>query len=335
MLVLAVFIVYLFVRLMDVIMLLYLSFIVALFLSIFVDFFNKRLKVPRVVGVIVALLVIIGMITALVALVLPTFLYQGEQLLSNLPKYLSDLETHTRALALKYSVLDPMFGPGKALEPTNLLDKINVGISGLFQKGMGLFVSGVGGLIGIIAMLMIAVYIVIKPTEHYEGMLKLCPKSRREKARKLLERIGNTIRHWMVGRALAMLLIMVISTIGFFIAGVKFALFLGILNGILCFIPLIGPLLGLIGPVLVSLIDSPIKVIWVLIIFIIVQITETYFFTPLVMKKQVDLPPVITIAAVIGMGSLLGLLGLILAIPTVAIAMIILKETYLKKMEEV
>ncbi|RKZ29479.1 hypothetical protein DRQ36_08460 [bacterium] len=333
MLVLALLIVYLFVRLFDIIMLLYLSVIVALFFSIFVDFFDKKLKAPRVVGLLVALIVITGIIVALVALVLPTFLSQGEQLLSNLPKYFADLQRNTRTLALKYSVLDPIFGPGSPFEPTILLGKISESIGGVLSKGMGLFITGIGGFLTIVAVIIIAIYIVLKPNEHREGLLKLLPKSKRDRFKELIDTIVNTIRRWMLGQAASMLIIAVMTMIGYWIAGIKFAFFFGILTGLLCFVPYLGPVLSLIGPVLVSLIDSPIKVLWVFIIYIVTQTVESYFLTPLIMKRQVDLPPVLTILAVIGMGSLMGVIGIVLAVPTVAIAMVIIDETYLKRME--
>lgn len=326
-------VIYITIKIFDILMLFYLAVVVAMFFSIFVDFFHSKLKVPRILGMVIALLVVLGVIAALVALVMPTFLSQGKQLLENLPKYLKDLEQSTRELAQKYSILEPIFGPGSALEPTNFLEKGMEGFGQILQKGMGLFFTGIGGLITIVVVIIIAVYVVVKPKEHLEGILLLFPKSRRDQIRELAWRITSTIKHWMLGQAASMLIIAIMSMIGFLIAGIKFGFFFGILTGILCFIPYLGPVLSLIGPVLVSLIDNPIKVIWVLIIYVITQTIESYFLTPMIMKRQVDLPPVVTILAVVGMGSLLGVIGIALAVPTVAIAMVILKETYLKKME--
>ena len=333
MVVLAVALSYVAVKLIDIIMLIYLSVVLAIFFSIFVDFFEKKLKAPRIVGLIIALIVILGVVTLVVALVLPRFLSQGEQLLSNLPRYLEDLEKSTRTLALKYGILDSIFGPGSPLEPTNLLGSLTNDIGTLIPKGMGLFLQGIGGLITIVAVIIIAVYIVLKPGQHRQGLLKLIPKSRREKVGEVVSRILNTIRSWMLGQAASMLIIAVMSGIGYWIIGVRFALFFGILTGLLCFVPYLGPVLSLIGPLLVTLIDNPVKALWVFLVYEIIQLVESYFLTPMIMRRQVNLPPVLTIIAVIAMGNLLGIIGIALAVPTVAIALIIFEETYLKRME--
>ncbi len=326
-------VIYITIKIFDILMLFYLSVVVAMFFSIFVDFVHSKLKVPRVLGMLIALLVVLGIVGAIVALVMPTFLSQGKQLLESLPKYLRDLEQNTRALAAKYSILEPLFGPGSPLEPTNLLEKGLAGIDTILQKGMGLFFSGIGGLITVIVVIIISIYIVVKPREHLEGILLLFPKSRRNQFRDLAWRITSTIKQWMLGQAFSMVIIAIMTMIGYWIAGIKFGFFFGILTGILCFVPYLGPVLSVIGPLLVSLIDNPIKVVWVLVIYTITQTVESYFLTPMIMKRQVDLPPVVTILAVVGMGSLMGVIGIALAVPTVAIVMVVLKETYLKKME--
>jgi len=332
---LALLLVYLVIKLFDILMLFYLAVIVSLFFSIFVDFFHHKLKAPRIVGVLIALIVVLGVIAALVALVLPTFLAQGEQLLSSLPSYLDGLQESTRTLALKYDILDRIIGPGSPLEPANLMDKAFEGIDQVLKKGMGLFFTGVGGLITVIVVVIVAIYVVMKPKEHLNGILSLLPKSRRKRVLDLAYRTTSIIKNWMFGQAASMIMIAIMTMIGYWIAGVKFAFFFGILTGLLCFVPYLGPVLSLIGPVLVTLIDNPVKLIWVFLIYAITQTVESYFLTPMIMKHQVDLPPVVTILAVVAMGSMLGIIGIALAVPTVAIAMVILKETYLKRVENV
>jgi predicted PurR-regulated permease PerM len=103
--------------------------------------------------------------------------------------------------------------------------------------------------------------------------------------------------------------------VAWFVIGIPFALLLGILSGLLTFIPILGPLISVIPPILLALVDDPIKALWVVLLYLAIQSIESRVVHPLVMSRAVSLHPAIVIFAIVIMGTLFGFIGLLLAIP--------------------
>jgi predicted PurR-regulated permease PerM len=134
------------------------------------------------------------------------------------------------------------------------------------------------------------------------------------------------LKHWIVGTLLAIIFVAVFATLGLTIIGLPYFLVFGIAAGFMEIIPYFGPTLGIIAPALFALIKFPDKIIPVLIIFVIIQFVENYFFIPFVMRKQVDLPPAVSILAIMIFGKLLGFLGIVVGLPLFAIILLVLEK---------
>lgn len=196
----------------------------------------------------------------------------------------------------------------------------------------GKFFSTTFGVFGdIYVILFIAIFFTISPTPYVEGMVALVPPKGRKKARDVLDKIADYLKGWLKGILFAMFVVFVLTAIGLGIMGMKLWLVLALLAGLISFIPNFGPLIALVPAVLVALMDGPQMALMVAGLYLLVQLLETNFITPLVQQKLIELPPALIILTQVVMGVLTGGWGLVLATPLVVIIVVLVQELYVKR----
>lgn len=183
---------------------------------------------------------------------------------------------------------------------------------------------------GLLLITFMAIYIGSDPELYHSGLLRLVPHTARPRAAELLTAIGNTLRRWLLTQLIAMLVIGTVTTVALMLLGVKAALSLGIIAGLLEFIPTIGPLLSAVPAVAMGFLDSPQKALMVVIAYGLIQFLENHILIPLLMKQGVDLPPVLTILGQALMAIVFGFLGLLVAVPLLAAGMVAIKMLYVE-----
>ena len=187
-----------------------------------------------------------------------------------------------------------------------------------------------GVVVNVVVVIIIGIYLAAAPKANLDGVVSLFPPRRRERTREVLIEVGETMHLWMVGQLIPMIAIAVLTTVGLWILRVDLAVTIGILAGLFNFIPNFGPLLALVPAALVALSDGPEKVLWVVGLFIFAQSLEGYVITPLVQQRMVQLPPAVTIAMQVVMGLLVGGIGVALAAPLTAAALVLVKMLYVE-----
>src|SRR5690606_3065588 len=200
------------------------------------------------------------------------------------------------------------------------------------------FLSGVGGIftqtIGAVGnfflVILLAIYLASEPRFYAEGFTKLFPVEVRPRAAEVLNDIGDTLRWWLVGKAGSMLFIGILTWIGLSIIGVPLALTLGLLAGLLSFIPNFGPIISAIPAILLAFIESPVKAVYVAALFIGIQLIESNIVTPIIERETVELPPALTVVFQIALSIILGGLGLVLATPLLAVVMVLIQKVYVE-----
>ena len=190
--------------------------------------------------------------------------------------------------------------------------------------------STVAVLGGIILIIFIAIYIGAEPRLYQKGMLHLVPHTARPRAKEVLTAIGMTLRRWLVSQLIAMVVIGVVTTITLKLLGVQAALSLGIIAGLLEFIPLAGPFLAAIPAVAMGFIDSPQKALFVAIAYIAIQQLENHVLIPVLMREGLDLPPLLTVLGLALMGIVFGFLGMLVAVPLLAAIVVAIKLLYVE-----
>lgn len=203
------------------------------------------------------------------------------------------------------------------------------------EKAQGLagkFFSTTFGVFGdVYVILFIGIFFTISPTPYVEGMMALVPPKGRKKARDVLNKVADHLKGWLKGILFAMFVVFVLTAIGLGIMGMKLWLVLALLAGLISFIPNFGPLIALVPAVLVALMEGPQMALMVAGLYLLVQVVETNFITPLIQQKLIDLPPALIILTQVVMGVLSGGWGLVLATPLTVIVIVVIQELYVKR----
>ena len=190
--------------------------------------------------------------------------------------------------------------------------------------------STISAFAGIILVFFIAIYIGISPQTYHGGLVRLFPKRDREKAGEVLSITATVLRRWLVTQLIAMVVIGVVTTIALTILDVRAAFALGLIAGLLEFVPTVGPLLSAIPAVAMGLLDSPEKALIVALLYVGIQFAENHLLIPMLMSEGLDLPPALTIVAQALMALVFGFLGLLVAVPLVAALIVPIKLLYVR-----
>ncbi len=175
-----------------------------------------------------------------------------------------------------------------------------------------------------------AIFLAVEPRMYTNGILLLTPRKRRKHAALVLQGIGHTLRWWLIGQGITMVVIGTLTGLGLWWIGVELWFLLGVLAGLFNFIPNFGPLVSFIPALLLALVNSPAKAGWVLVLYVCAQSFEGYVLTPLVQRRAVSLPPAVTITVQMLMGLLSGPLGVMLAAPLTAAGMVTVRMLYVE-----
>lgn len=193
--------------------------------------------------------------------------------------------------------------------------------------------SVIGALAGILLVLVVGIYTAASPGLYRRGLLKLMPPRHRDRVAEAMGRSGHSLRRWMIGSAVNMLGVGLLTYLGLMILGVPAALALAIIAGLFEFVPIVGPILSSVPAIVVALTVSPTTALWVVLLFTIVQQIEGNVLTPLVMRGAVHLPPALTILFQALMAAVFGFLGLLLAVPILAVVLQFVQTLYVEPME--
>lgn len=191
--------------------------------------------------------------------------------------------------------------------------------------------SGTLGALGnAVLVLLMGIYLAIQPHAYLRGLRALVDRSLDRPVRAALEEVGTTLRGWLLGQGFAMVVTGVLTWIGLMLLGVPLAGVLAVITAILGFIPYLGPLIAAVPAMLLALTESPSLALYVALLFIAIQSIEGNVLTPLVQARAADLPPVLLLLAQILAGALFGLLGIALAAPAAAAAMVLVRRGYVE-----
>jgi predicted PurR-regulated permease PerM len=167
---------------------------------------------------------------------------------------------------------------------------------------------------------------------HQEGLIRLFPISYRHRVREIFARLDETLRGWLRATVISMALVGVATWAGLTVLGVQQAAALGVLTGLLSFIPNFGPVIALIPTLAVGIVQTPENWGWVFVVIYGVSFVQSQVVTPLLVSGSIRLPPVLVLLGQIVAGAFFGFLGLVLAVPLTAIVMVLVQEVYIKDM---
>lgn len=212
----------------------------------------------------------------------------------------------------------------------SLSERLGGQLSGASRYLFPFLSSTLAVITGFFIVVFVSIYIAADPRLYRAGLMHLFPRKARERAGEVLTAVATVLRKWLVTQLIAMVVIGTVTSIALMIMNVKAALALGVLAGLLEFVPTIGPILSAIPAIAMAFLDSPEKAVSVTILYVGIQFAENQLLIPMLMKGGVDLPPAVTILAQALFTLLFGFLGLMVAVPAMAAAMVAIKMLYVQ-----
>jgi predicted PurR-regulated permease PerM len=273
---------------------------------------GKVAPLPRGLRLLIVVVLVIAFLAGVIYLTGIQITQQVEQLRETLTIQANRVTAYISSLGLM---------PG-ASDMSSLAQQA-VGSVGRLTSAVG---SVLGGFASLVMVLTIGLFIAIEPRLYERGLQWMVPVGARDEFAVTLARMARTMRVLLAGRLLGMLFEGVLTWILLWFAGVPMALLLGIITGILAFIPNIGAFISGVLMVAVGFSAGPDQGLWAIVIYFTVQTFDGYVLIPLVAKKTVDLPPALTLSAQILASTLFGVLGLALADPMVAMIKVALER---------
>lgn len=336
--VLTVLLLWLFRSVAQVFLLLFLGILISLYLGAVAGWLERRAKLPATAAFLTA---VIGSLAALVLLawiLIPPVVTQTEGLIKSLPTFIATWELGLDNLAANFPALHDVFPPGQHRILQAIYDHITNGFNDVVPRVFGI----VAAAIDIFAVMVMAIYLALHPALYREWLIALFPPIHRDLVRDVLGDLADSLRSYIVGQLLTMTFLGGITALGLTILNVPYSLTFGIFTGLVAVVPFFGTLLSTLVPALFVLNETTSyhgmtgggHAALVVGLGVVVHLIEGNVVSPLVMSKKVDLPPVLTIMSVLVMGQLLGPLGLIVAVPTLAALMVIVRRILITRIYE-
>lgn len=277
------------------------------------------------------------MVVTLVALlIVPPVVSQFRQLIGQLPGVVGDWEVELARLAQENQLIYRIFGSiGEGEGGGQFFDTIFQQINEFFGDVVPYVFSGIGVAIHLVSVLIMGIYMAVKPSIYREGLIAVTPPAYRELARDILEDLGHTLRAWLVGLGWSILVLGSLTWVGLKLLDVPYSLAFGVFTGIAVIVPFFGTITSTLLPAMFVIGSGGLtKALAVILLGVVVHVFEANVVAPMIFEKQVELPPVLTILAVLVMAKLLGLIGLLVAVPALATVMVLVRRIFVHRVLE-
>ena len=270
-------------------------------------------RLPRWLAILILYVAILGSLALVMALILPPLADQGKALWARLP----EMFERGQQFLIDKGILREHLTMREAVEraPGTGGDAVT--------KVFGAVANVAGGIFGVVTILILTFYILVDSWQLREGALRLFPEKHRAKADEASREATVKLSAWLGGQLLLAAVIGTTSAIGLWALGVPFFYVLALLSAIGEMIPVVGPILSAIPAIAVASTVSGKTVLFVIIFFVLQQQLENHILVPKIMSRQVGVSAVTVIVALLIGGSLLGIVGAILAVPTAAILQVV------------
>lgn len=308
----------------------------------------SRWRIPRGVSAGAIVIAFFAVLIGFGAWMAPTLHEQGIELRRQLPAAIDRMGSWLNArrggmLGLIYTGLagEPDSSaalPGvpnvaadtQAIVVTALRKRLSSQVGGATRFLFPFLSSTIEVVTGIVIILFLSIYTSVDPQTYRAGILHLFPHHRRARIAQVLTAVAAVLRKWLVTQLIAMVVMGIVTTVVLLALHVRAAFALGLLAGLLEFIPTAGALIASAPAIAMGFLDSPEKALWVTLAYVGVHFLEGHLLIPLLMKGGIDLPPALTIFSQALMAILFGFLGLMCAVPLLAATMTAVKMLYVE-----
>ncbi|MDZ7641536.1 MAG: AI-2E family transporter [Desulfurivibrio sp.] len=311
-------------RSLTVLLMIFAGFLLSLILRLIKDLISRYTRMPPIAALALTLILVFFLVGLFLMVFGPVVKEQAVDLINKAPNYLAQLKYYISQfrwgdLLIKSTESPQDLFPEESLQNTEVLSRI-----------IGVFSSTFGALTNILFMLVIAIFFAAQPQVYVNGILRLVPPARRSRASEVLERMGRTLRGWLLGQLFSMTVLGTLVGSGLWLLGIPNSAVLGLFTAFMTFIPNLGPVLAFIPALLVALSEGMMEAFYVSIFYLIVQNIEGNFLTPMIQRKFIHVPPVLILSIQVLLMTLIGFLGILLAMPLLACMLVLVQMLYIE-----
>lgn len=287
--------------------------------------FLQKAYIPKILAILMIYFSIFGVLGFLIYLTAPIFISELKQFSGYLPEYFERINPVLRQLGI---------------DTAKSFDDVTNFLMGGLEQGSESILSAItaflGGVSSAIFILAIAFFLSLEDRGVEKFLTLILPRKYEDRIIMFFERAQVKVAGWFGARLLACLFVGVASFIIFYIFGIEYSFLLALISGILNFIPYIGPWATAVTLAIFVAASSPslVVIFYVLAAVFVVQAVENNLLTPVLMKKMIDLPPVLVLISLLAGAKMFGFLGMLFAIPVFGIIYEFVKEFLEKKKEE-
>jgi predicted PurR-regulated permease PerM len=274
-------------------------------------------------GVLIVALVLVLLAVGSGFLLAPTIADQARQLVEKLPSAARSLQERVGNIPWLSSLWEQVSSGLSLPDPGDAMGRA------------GSIVGGISSALGYVGLALVgALFLALDPGLYRRGFVRMVPVRHRAFTENLLDEIDGTILAWLGGQLIMMVVIGVTVGVGLWLIGVPYSLALGLFAGLVEFIPYLGPIMSAGVAILVALGTEPQLALWTVGLFVVVQQAENNILQPLIQKSQVEIPPVLLIVVLFGMGQLFGVPGVLVATPLLAVLTVAVRRIYVERLLE-
>jgi predicted PurR-regulated permease PerM len=305
-------------QLRTLLLMLFGAVVVATVFRALADLIRDRLRLPDGIAITLSIVLILGSIAALVAV------YGGQ--------IGAQVRTLAEAVPVAWESFEKRVGDmGLGRELAALVESADPAGGGS-AAGFGRLLMSVGsGIADALVVIFGGIFLAAQPNFYRIGAIKLVPQAKRALVAEAMIDSERALRLWLRGQLFAMVIVGLMTGVGLWLIGVPSALALGLLAGLLEFIPFAGPILAAVPGILLALVIGPDLALWTAVLYFAVQHFEGYLLQPLVQRYAVDLPPVVLLFSLLGFSILFGVIGMLLAAPLAVVSYVLVKRLYVQE----
>ena len=309
----------------------------------------ERLRIPRGPGAVLVVLGALAVVASLAWFTAPQIGAQLQELRTQVPQAIDRVQEWVQQRAGGVTDLLQQGGGEEGGEktpegeegkdsakatggsaPIDIRQGLSQQVSGVGRAFFAAFSSTLAALGGLFLITFVAIFIAADPDLYHRGLMHLFPHRMRAKAGEVLTGLAATLRRWLATQLVSMTVVGVVTTIVLLLLDVKAPFALGLIAGLLEFIPYVGPILSALPGIAMALLDSPEKALWVALAYTAIQQLEGAAIQPLLMQKGLELPPVLTLLGQAAMSLAFGFMGLLVAVPLLGAIMVPIKMLYVR-----
>jgi predicted PurR-regulated permease PerM len=304
----------------DVFLMAFMSLLLAIFLHTLASWLNQYWSLGPVWSLVTVVLLLLLIFVAAGWFLVPTIAEQLQTLQSKWPASISSLRGRLGSTTWGSWLLQQLPDTEQAWPE----------IQATLSRATGIVTSAIGGVGVVVVVLALGLMLAAQPQVYQDGFFFLVPPSRRVRAKQVFEKIGSTLQWWLIAKCLAMLIVGLLTWLGLFLLGVEMAATLAVLAALLTFVPNFGPILAAVPAVLLAFLQGPMIALWVVLLYIAIQTVESFVITPLIQYRALAFPPVLVIVSQLVASACLGIWGLALATPLLAVTVVLVRMLYVE-----